>query len=87
MMQILHGNFTSAFSLVFCYKFSYEKPSLDPERVPNLNFENFSVPGLGNVHGYGSMSHFMTLVGWQVCRWYSGVVTGVAMGGGAECHP
>ena len=40
-MQILHGNFTSAFSLVYCDKFSNEKPSLNHESVPNLNFISF----------------------------------------------
>ena len=34
----------SGFSLVYCDKFSYEKPSLNHESVPNLNYVNFFVP-------------------------------------------
>ena len=30
-MSILHGILTPAFSLVYCDKFSYENPSLNPE--------------------------------------------------------
>ena len=62
MMSILHGIFTSAFSLVYCDKFSYEKPSLS-------GFFLFLVM-YKHAHGFGSMSHFFTLVdlGWQVCN-------------------
>ena len=73
MVQILHGHFTSAFSLVYCDKFSHEKPSLNHESVPNLNFVWFFL-FLGNVHtqSFGSMSHFLTLVGWQEEEWAPG---------------
>ena len=40
-MQILHGNFTSAFLLVYFDIFSYEKPSRNHKSVPNLNFVFF----------------------------------------------
>ena len=59
----------SGFSLVYCDKLSYEKPSLNHESVPNLSYMWICV-FLGNVHvcGFGSMFHFLTLVDWQV--WY-----------------
>ena len=69
-MPVLHGIFTLAFSLVYCDKFSYEKPSLNLKSVPNLNFVWIFLV-LGNVHEHGSLSHFLTLVGWQV--WIKGV--------------
>ena len=60
MMSILHGIFTSAFSLVYC------------DRLSKLwkTFPQWIFLVLSNVHahGFGWMSHFFTLVGWQVCN-------------------
>ena len=72
MMSILHGIFTSAFSLVYCDKFSYEKLSLrlNPNaKSPEPQLWSFLVLGNLHAHGLGSMSDFFTLaclVGWQV---------------------
>ena len=65
-MQILHGNFTSAFSLVYCGKFNYEKPSLIMKVSQTSSLWIFLFLGNVHAHGFGSMSHFLTLVGWQV---------------------
>ena len=65
MKQILHENFTSAFSLVYWI-------NLDMKNLPIIMkvFQTSTLPFflfLGNVyaHDFGSMSHFLTL-GWQV---------------------
>ena len=64
------GYFTSAFSLGYCDKFSDEKPFLNHKSVPNLNFVNVSVFGNVHAHGFGPLSHFLTLVGWQVWQYH-----------------
>ena len=65
MMLILHGIFTSAFSLVYCDKFRYEKPSLDPKSPePQLcRLFWFLVMYMHTV-----LAQCPTLVGWQVCN-------------------
>ena len=65
-MQILHGNFTSAFSLVYCGKFNYEKPSLIMKVSQTSSLWIFLFLGNVHAHGFGSMAHFLTLAGWQV---------------------
>ena len=59
MVSILHGIFTSAFSLVYCDKFSYEKPFLNPKSPePQLcGFFWFLVMYM-YAHVFGSMFHF-----------------------------
>ena len=69
-MSILHGIFTSAYSLVYCDKFSYEKHSLrlnpkSPE--PQLcGLFWFLVMYMHTV--LAQCPTVFTLVGWQVCN-------------------
>ena len=56
----------SAFSLVYCGKFNYEKPSLIIKVSQTSTLWIFLFLGNVHAHGFGSISHFLTLVGWQV---------------------
>ena len=69
MMSILHGSFYfSIFTSLYCDKFSYENPSLNPESPePQLcEFFWFLVMHMHTV--LPQCYTYFTLVGWQVCN-------------------
>ena len=67
MMQILHGNVTSAFSLVYCDNFSHEKNLPLIMEVSQTQLCEFFCSLVMYLHTVlAHLSHFLTLVGMMM---------------------